>query len=345
MNLVIVAIVLAAVAVGAVAAWQWDRWGGRGNRLPEAFEYDTRSLEKIDAALFLYRETGGFSSEVAHAKAVAVDAADRIYVAGEGAIRVFGPDGAPRSKIALAGPGYCLAVAGTRHVRPGAVYAGVGGRIEVFGQDGARLAGWDLPGEKPRPTSIAVAEKDVFVADFAGQVVYRFDPSGKLVGRIGGPDKARGVAGLAIPSPFCDVAVADDGHLWVANPGAQRLQAFTFDGRMDLFWGESSSAIEGFFGCCNPAHFCLLPDGRFVTAEKGLLRVKVYSPQGDFQGVVAGPEQLDAPGASAGDGAFDREYKAVDVAADSRGRVLVLDLTSGKVRVFEPKAGNPGETP
>ena len=52
---------------------------------------------------------------------------------------------------------------------------------------------------------------------------------------------------------------------------------------------------------------------------------------------------MDAPASAADDGRFDREHKAVDVAADRRGRVLVLDLTTGKLRVFEPKDASSAE--
>jgi len=34
-------------------------------------------------------------------------------------------------------------------------------------------------------------------------------------------------------------------------------------------WGKRSG-IADFFGCCNPAHLALLPDGRFVTSGKGI---------------------------------------------------------------------------
>ena len=100
---------------------------------------------------------------------------------------------------------------------------------------------------------------------------------------------------------------------------------------LEMFWGEGSVAIEGFFGCCNPANLCVLSNGRLVTAEKGLLRVKIFSADGQFECVVAGPEQLEHPTAVTGEARFDHEYKAVDVAADSEGRIVLLDLTTGKI--------------
>ena len=87
--------------------------------------------------------------------------------------------------------------------------------------------------------------------------------------------------------------------------------------------------MADFFGCCNPAQLAVLPDGRFVTAEKGIPRVKIYARDGSFQTVVAGPSQLtDTP---------------ADLAADRHGRVLVLDGRAAKVRVFEKNSSDKGE--
>lgn len=82
---------------------------------------------------------------------------------------------------------------------------------------------------------------------------------------------------------------------------------------------------EGFSGCCNPAHFTFLPDGRFVTSEKGLVRVKTYKPSGEFDGVVAAPVK------------FNEEGKAPDIATDAAGNVYALDFDKKMIRVFEPK--------
>jgi hypothetical protein len=82
---------------------------------------------------------------------------------------------------------------------------------------------------------------------------------------------------------------------------------------------------EGFSGCCNPAHFTFLPDGRFVTSEKGLVRIKTYKPSGEFEGVVAAPVK------------FKDEGRAPDIATDSKGNIYALDFDKKMIRVFEPK--------
>ena len=169
----------------------------------------------------------------------------------------------------------------------------------------------------------------MFVADAGNRIVLRFDRAGNLVKRIGQKDPSKGVPGFIVPSPYFDLAVGPDGLLWVANTGRHHLEAYTFEGDYETGWGEAAVGLRGFCGCCNPAHFALLPDGRFITSEKGLARVKIHSAKGEFEGVVAGPEafpkHLDNPtGAQAG----------IDVAVDSQGRVILADSLSNEVRIF-----------
>ncbi|OHB82728.1 MAG: hypothetical protein A2V98_16045 [Planctomycetes bacterium RBG_16_64_12] len=336
-NVWIVAIVLLAIVVGVVAVLRTDRAGSGGTGLSDRFDYQIEQYKAIDPALIRYDQTHEIPAGMQEARAVDVGPEDRIYVAGDKAIHVFGSTGTRLATITLDGRPTCLAVGGAEHAFPGRAYVGVGRNVEVLDAEGRPAGTWEIPGKKAYPTSIAAATDDVFVADYANQVVLRYDVSGKVIGRIGRRDKERGIPGLVIPSPFFDVAVGPEGLVWVVNPGALRLEAYTFDGDLELFWGEAKAEVEGFFGCCNPAHFALLPDGRFVTAEKGLLRVKVYTADGGFDCVVAGPEQLDSPAGVGGRSRIDHEFKAVDVAADSHGRILVLDLAAGKVRIYEPR--------
>ena len=84
-------------------------------------------------------------------------------------------------------------------------------------------------------------------------------------------------------------------------------------------------SIEGFSGCCNPVHVASLPDGSFVTSEKGLLRIKIHNQIGEFVTVVAMPDQ------------FDKDTGDVDIAVNSKGQILVLDPKRKQVRIFQEK--------
>ena len=99
-------------------------------------------------------------------------------------------------------------------------------------------------------------------------------------------------------------------------------------------------AIDGFSGCCNPCSFALLPDGGFVTCEKGLPRVKIYDSQGGFVGVVAGPMEF-----AEGELALKGDWRqgsggGLDVAVDGAGKILVLDPIARRVVSFVRSKGS-----
>jgi hypothetical protein len=184
-----------------------------------------------------------------------------------------------------------------------------------------------------------LGDNDVFAADSGNRVVVRFDKSGKLIGRIGEKNKEHNVPGLIAPSPYLDVDLGRDGLLRVNNPGPHCVETYTVSGDLELSWGKPSAAIEGFCGCCNPVALALLPDGRCVTCEKGLPRVKVYAADGSLECVVAGPESFpeNAKVGSLHDRS-DGSLGGLDAAIDARGRIYVLDLVQGDVRLMQRRA-------
>lgn len=312
-----------AIAVGVVAVLGINIWGEPAGSRPEGDDGGLEKLTKINPALIQYEQTGEIPTGMSEVRALAVGPDDRIYVAGDRAIHVFDPGGGRRSEIALKDEPRCLAVGGSKHAFPGRVYVGMGRYLQALNAEGTPETPWDNLGEKALLTSLAVAEQDVFAADAGNKIVWHYDTSGKLKGRIGARRDASKTPGFVVPSPYFDLAITPDGLLRVVNPGLRRIEAYTFDGTMKRSWGRSAPALDGFFGCCNPVHLAVLADGRFVTAEKGIHRVKLYSPRGEFVCVVTGPEQLDVV--------------AADLAVDSRDRVLILDPKARSVRILEHK--------
>ena len=302
----------------------------KGSGLGKDFSYDLTELRKVDPKLILYEEAAPIGTGLKEARGLAVDSKDWVYVVGEldlddvglgkETVSIWDPAGKRWTGHKLSCAGRCLAVAAD-----GTLYIGTKDHVEVHDATGGRNAPFPSLGEKAIVTSVAVGDGSVFVADAGNRVVVHYDLAGKQVGLIGKKDEARDIPGLVVPSPHLDLALGRDGLLWVVNPGRHKLQAFTLAGDLEASWGKPSVNIEGFSGCCNPTDFAILPDGRFVTAEKGIPRVKVYSAEGKFECVVAAPER------------FEKDVVGLDLAVDSQGRILVLDPAARKVRVFVRK--------
>jgi hypothetical protein len=323
---VVVIGVVVMIAVVYYAATTRDSRTG----ISDVFIYDLEKYQKTDPALVKYEETGSIKTGFQYVFAIAIDSRDRVYVAGDKAVRVFSNKGETLSDMKLTDASRCLAVADD-----GTVYAGLGDHVEVYDPSGTRKAKWESPGPDSILTSIAAYEDEIFVADAGSRVVLRYDESGNLLNRIGERDEERNIPGLVVPGPYLDLAVAPDGLLRVTNPGVQQIEAYTFDGYMELSWGKPSPEIDGFSGCHNPVNFAILPDGRFVTCEKGLPRVKVYTPEGVFESVVAGTELFDMTEEDfISNGETDQTKVGLDVAVDSQGRVYILDPVEKAVRVF-----------
>ncbi len=298
------------------------------------FAYDVERFSKVDPKLIQYRQTGRFACGIARPRRLALGPHNRLYVAGQTGVAVMDSSGAMVRNLTLPAPGRSVAVASD-----GFVYAGCGDHVEVFNASGKREATWEPLGKKSWITGIALSPDAVFAADSGGRVIVHYDRAGKILARIGVKNTDRNIPGLIVPSPYLHVAMAPDGLLRVNNPGRHRVEAYTTAGDLEFFWGKASAAIEGFCGCCNPISIALLPDGRCVTCEKGFARVKIYSAEGVFQCVIAGPDSFpENAKAGAARDPLDGTMGGLDAAVDARGNVYVLDLVAGDIRVFATKS-------
>ena len=334
------ALIIILCIIGVIAVLHFDATGRRGGRLGSDFEYNIDELSRIDPNLIIYKEDfspikTGFSTT----HAAAVDDSGAIYVAGDNAIRVFDDKGVKLSEIPLKNEPRCLAIENDSNSI--SIYIGMKDHIEIY-RGGKLSKTWQSLGDKAVLTSIAVSDEDVFAADAGNRIVIRCDKNGNIINKIGEKDTSRNIPGFVIPSPYFDLAIARDGLLRVVNPGKQKIEAYTFTGDLEFSWGKYSNDIDGFCGCCNPVNFAILngtdpsgADDKFVTSEKGLTRIKVYSSEGKFIGVVAGPAQLIEGGkAEVCDSPDECKLGGFDVAVDTKGRVIVLDTIKNIVRIF-----------
>ncbi len=332
-------LVAVSVVTGIIVLVRFDITGEKGSGLNKEFVYDIEDKIRIDPNLLLYAESSdpisvGFSKS----HSIATDGDGVIYVTGDNAVRLFDSSGNFQEEIKLDNAPRCLAIA-----KDAKIYIGMKNHIQVYDTQTERSTSWQRLNDDAVLTSIAVLENDVFVADAGNRIVLHYNTDGKLINHIGKKNKDQNIPGFVIPSPYFDLAVASDGLLRVVNPGRHRIEAYTFDGDLEFWWGSYSSNVEGFCGCCNPVNFVILEDNSFVTCEKGLIRVKVYDAEGHFVGAVAGPEQLVRTGeakicqipANCQEGGFD-------LAVDNQQRILVLDTIRNVVRIFTKIRQNSG---
>ena len=327
-------VVTIAVIAGITALLRFDISGQKGSGLEKEFVYNIDDLIKIDPALILYALASepintGFNQSYS----IATDSNGNIYTAGDKAIRLFDSSGNFKEEIKLDNPPRCLTVAENAKI-----YIGMNNYIQVYDTQTKQLTSWQPLDDDSLLTSIAVLKNNVFVADAGNRIVLRFDTEGKLINRIGKKDKDRNIPGFVIPSPYLDIAVGSDGLLRVVNPGRHRIEAYTFGGDLEFWWGVYSPNVEGFCGCCNPVNFVILGDDSFVTCEKGLVRVKIYDVDGNFVGVVAGPEQLlEAGEAKICQIPANCQSGGFDLAVDDQQRILVLDTIRNVIKIFVKK--------
>lgn len=310
----------------AVLAWVWSPIRMKPPTTPAECRYDLHALRATGTNALARAGVRWIKPALSNLTALAVGPGDRIIVGSRDGVEILDAAGTRLTAFATAEPVRALAVGAD-----GDVFAGFEQHVEVHAPDGQRKAVWVRPHAEAMITSIAVSPAAVFVADCQNRTVWRFTFDGAVAGRVGDKEPVRRPEGYVVPSAFFDVATAPDGSLWVANTGMHRLEHYDSEGRFLECWGRPSSEPDGFCGCCNPSHFALTPDGQFVTSEKHIVRVKRYDRAGRFIGVVSGPEE------------WSKQMVGLDLAVDSRGRILVLDPAADVVRVYGEAPTTKGE--
>lgn len=291
---------------------------GRNQKNP--FEYNIDNFKTIDKSLLKYNEETPINIDHEKYFSITIDKKDRLFVSVDKKILVFDSQQNPVSSFDIDESAYCM-----KADRNSDLYLGMADHIEIYDDSGKRKGSWKSLGTEAIITSLAVTEDFLYAADAGNLVVWKYDKQGNVVAEIGRKNEKKDIPGFIIPSPFFDVEIDPDGFLWAANTGRHSVENYSKDGGIRTSWGFPSMSVEGFAGCCNPSHFVILEDGSFVTAEKGIARIKVYNRLGNLEAVVAGPDEFI-------EGTVD-----LDLAIDSKQRIFVLDNRKKAVRIFSKK--------
>ena len=290
---------------------------------PNPYEYNVDEFKMVDPELIHYKETRQLKVALDdHAGLAAFNG--NIFLASNQKLTVISPNGSKINEFPIPPDARALAVNANK------IAVAYQRTIETYNHQGELLSKTEIISDSSVFSSIALWNEKTMVADAGKRRLYGFSGA-DLVLEIEGVSGAKNLHGFIVPSPYFEVSVNSENELWCTNPGMHALQQYSEKGDLISAWDKASLEIDGFTGCCNPAQFTTLPDGRFITSEKGMPRIKIYSMEGVLESVVAAPEK------------FEGNQRAAELAVIGE-TIVALDFDRTMIRIFEPKASpNPSQ--
>jgi DNA-binding beta-propeller fold protein YncE len=203
-------------------------------------------------------------------KAVTVSLKGNVYLGGESFVASYDKDLNPVWSMKTPSAITSLSNYGDT------IFASTDEQVLVINMKGKLLNEWGPYGDSCMITSVSSNQKYVALADAGNKIVYVLDKGGEVKTMIGQNDRQ-----FVIPSPYFEVVLDNNNNLFIANTGLHRIETRNIEGVVKSFFGEPGTAPGNFCGCCAPPHFALIPEG-FVTAEKGINRIKILNKKGEF---------------------------------------------------------------
>jgi hypothetical protein len=156
------------------------------------------------------------------------------------------------------------------------IYATTMDMLLVINSEGKLLNEWGPFENNSIITSVSANKSNVAFADAGNKTIFILDKGGEVKRMVGRNDGQ-----FIVPSPYFDLALDSAGSIYVANTGHRRLETRNSEGVTIRYFGEPGTAPDAFCGCCNPAHFIKTKTG-YITAEKGINRIKILGESGEF---------------------------------------------------------------
>lgn len=282
------------------------------------FEFNRVQYKSVDSTLVHYKETKNFKLKMNEPIGLAF-AKEKLFLLADTNLHIITLEGKELKNIKLASVPSAITVSND------IIYIAFSNSITTFDVNGALRGSWKSLDKRTIITSMAIKGNLLFAADAGNRRVLKYAINGDFQSSFNGKENKDDPHGFIIPSPYFALAVNADGELWVVNPGKHTLGQYKDTGELRSFWTKNQDGIEGFYGCCNPAHFAFLADGSFVTSEKKIARIKIYKPSGELLCVVAPTEK------------FTEDGYAPDVAVSPQGDIYALDFDKKIIRLFQHK--------
>lgn len=282
-------------------------------------------VKQFDTALIGYIREDLWETGLNSLTGISVDA-HRVIVCGDKLVAIYDTSGNKTGGFYIDSSATCIAVE-NNHILIGTRSAAI-----RFDFSGKIITTFEIPSSGSWVTSIAADGKYVYIADAGKKRVLKYNYDGHFVKEFSKKDCCSNGTGFIIPSPYFDIDCGGYNDLWIANPGKHRIESYSASGKLRSAWGEDVSLDARFTGCCNPSHFSILPDGGFVTYEKGNDKIKVFDMQGQFRTMVGGAGTFKGKS----DFMLGRNNLVKDLDAGESGSVYILDAYN-RINVFRPK--------
>lgn len=218
----------------------------------------------------------------------------------------------------------------------GLVYVAGGGKLAAFSAEGELRKMIDTDevcGQRAVAAGIYVTDTHVFLALGFGNSLRATEDVWRFKADLTEPKRI--IERLFGCCSHIDMEVRGR-ELIIAENSRHRVNRYDLDGKFIATWGKRDRVnLEGFTACCNPCNSDLGPDGAYYAAESGVGRVKKYSADGKFLGLVGYVDTTKFDQGSAL--AAQSCYIPIEVSGDA-SRIYVMDVRAHFIRVLEKKS-------
>jgi len=281
--------------------------------------YEEGSLQHVAETLIQYQRESAYKTELEEVWGIALGERG-IYVCGKGGMELYSLGG---EKL--------FSVSSDKTMR----YIGFNASGELMVCEGNGIAIYDVQGNVLRRlensswgllNAVVQSGDFLYIADRSSRLIWKCDATGKVIATMGGiVDGA--THNFVIPGPYMDLSLDPNGNLVTSNPGRHQVNTYTLEGKLQQSFGQPSFKHTGFCGCCNPVALTVLKNGNVVTTEKGISRVKILNPQGEFVGMVAAPIDFRA----------NKHAYVVDLVEGDDGKIYMIDNGTQEILIYKKK--------
>ncbi len=195
-------------------------------------------------------------------------------------------------------------------------------RVLVF--DSKHVAEGSISEGLANPAGLAIDNENRFLyvadSDLDQVLVYEADPPHKLLRKIGTAGKGHS---LTTPGDFSkptNVAVDQEGLVYVTDTWNDRVEIFDPDGKFIRTWGKAGDG-PGYFA--RPKGIAIDGDGHVWVADGVQDRVQVFTPEGQLLIWMGGH------------GSYPGQFNALaGIAIDKNNRVFTSEQYAGRVQMF-----------